>query len=125
GPRFGLGTTEFVATLAAVFQVIGQTAEHAGDFHSQRMALTEQRLSQILLIPRNVELGAHLTARPFGDIEELEELSITSPFESFSDIGEDRDCRSPDLVHQAVVASKPALPGGGIDRVGQFARLLP
>src|SRR5581483_2517427 len=105
--------------------MIGQAAEHAGDFHSQSMALVKHCFGQILLIPRDVELCSHLATRTFGDVEKLNELGIASPLKAFSDIGEDGNGSAPNLIYQTIITSKLTLSSGRVDQIGQLPRLLP
>ena len=77
-------------------------------------------VSDIVLVLCNLKLCPHFSAGAFGDVEKMNEFGFATSFESFGDVGHNRDAGSANLVNQAEITCKIIALCDFIDSVGQF-----
>jgi hypothetical protein len=71
------------------------------------------------------QLRSNFSARSFGNSKEVGELFVSISFESFGDIGWDRDGRASNLVFQTIIFSKSFIVGDFVDIRAERHTLLP
>src|SRR5438105_890505 len=97
---------EFATTQGRGLEIFYESSDETADGKSFAGQFVKLGLGNIAFVQCDVKLGSYFTGGTFRHGKGLQEFLVTSPLESFRNIGSDRNHCTAHLVHQAEIASE-------------------